>query len=183
MIAATCVAVNCAATASILTSITTITIADSSRTYPTLTNILGPLANLTTWQRFREYVCWILLACNTIQLQVTKSYASVSDVLPFHVFLQHSSLLNCRCRSLSEHRSSRLGSVIEFSSSCTLLESKRSPRLHMCLHLLTITSVFFFRANHRPNQSPYALATLLPTFVVHTSTNISCSSPGIDQTS
>ena len=77
MIAAARVAVNCAATASILTSITTITIADSSRTYPTLTNIRGPLANLTTWQWFRECACWILLACKNIQLQVTKSYPAL----------------------------------------------------------------------------------------------------------
>ena len=55
--------------------------------------------------------------------------ASVSDLLQFHVFLEHSLLPNCHCRFVSGHRSSSLDHVIEFPSSCTLLESKRSTQL------------------------------------------------------
>ena len=210
MIAAARVAVSCCATASILKSITTINIADSSRTYSTLTNILGPLANLTTWQWFRE----CLLETARLQKHPTSSdqelsgsatisgvSASVEDVLQFHVFLQHSSLLNCRCRSISEHRSSSLGSVIEFPSSCTLLESKRSPRLLrlimqqtsanmtcvstcVCIFRQSLLSCSVFRANHRPHQSPHGPATLhstQPLDFLHVCTpwlfHVSCETP------
>ena len=54
--------------------------------------------------------------------------ASVSDALQFHVFLQHSLLPNCHCRCVSEHRSSSLGDVIEFPSSCTL-QLVHAPRI------------------------------------------------------
>ena len=55
--------------------------------------------------------------------------ANVTDVHRFHVFLQHSLLLSCHCRFVLEHRSSSLGNVIEFPSSCALLESTRSAQL------------------------------------------------------
>ena len=120
--------------------------------------------------------------------------ANVSHILQFHVFLRHSLLLNCHCRFVLEHRSSSLVNVIEFPSSCTLLESKRSTQLlrlltqqasanmtcvatNVCLFSRSRLSCSSFRANHQPNQSPHAPATLHLTFVVHTSTRISCSSP------
>ena len=122
--------------------------------------------------------------------------ASVSDVLRFLVFLQHFLLLSCHCRFVLEHQSSSLGNVIEFPSSCTLLGSKRSTQLlrltmqqasanmtcvsaSVCLFSRSRLSCSSFRANLQPNQSPHAPATLHLTFVVHTSTSISCSSPGI----
>ena len=89
--------------------------------------------------------------------------ANVPDVLQFHVFLRH---ILCHCRFASEHRSSSLGNVIEFPSSCTLLESKRSTQLlrlivqqtsDMCLNkcypLLTITPVVLFLPNKSLAQS------------------------------
>ena len=59
---------------------------------------------------------------------------TVSNVHRFHVFLQHSLLPNCHCISVLEHRSSSLGNVIEFPSSCSLLGSQRSTQL---LRLIT----------------------------------------------
>ena len=125
--------------------------------------------------------------------------ANVSDVHRFHVFLQHSLLLSCHCRFVLEHQSSSLGDVIEFPSSCTLLGSKRSVQLlrlimqqvsanmtcvatNVCLFSRSRLSCSSFQANLQPDQSPHALTTLDLTFVVHTSTRISCSSPGIDPT-
>ena len=123
--------------------------------------------------------------------------ASVSDVLQFLVFLQHFLLLSCHCRFVLEHQSSNLDNVIEFPSSYTLLESKRNTQLlrlitqqasanmtcvstNVCLFSLSRLSCSFFQANLQPNQSPHAPVTFHLTFVVHTSTRISCSSPGID---
>ena len=80
--------------------------------------------------------------------------ASVLDVLQFHVILQHSSPLNCRCRSVLEHRSSNLGSVIEFPRSCTLLESKRSIQLlrltvqQASANMTCVSNVFSSSDNH-----------------------------------
>ena len=122
--------------------------------------------------------------------------ANVSDVLRFLVFLQHFLLLSCHCRFVLENQSSSLGNVIEFPSSCTLLGSKRSIQLlhltmqqasanmtcvatNVCLFSRSHLSCSSFQANLQPNQSPHAPATLHLTFVVHTSTRISCSSPGI----
>ena len=124
-------------------------------------------------------------------------FANVSDVLRFLVFLQHFLLLSCHCRFVLEHQSSNLGNGIEFPSSYTLLESKRNTQLlrlimqqasanmtcvsiNVCLFSLSRLSCSFFPANLQPNQSPHAPVTFHQTFVVHTSTRISCSSPGID---
>ena len=126
-------------------------------------------------------------------------FANISDVLQFLVFLQHFLLLSCHCRFVLEHQSSNLGNVIEFPSSNTLLESKRNTQLlrsimqqasanmtcvstNVCLCSLSHLSCSFFQANLQPNQSPHAPVTFHLTFVVHTSTRISCSSPGIDPT-
>ena len=104
-------------------------------------------------------------------------------------------LLNCRCRCQSRHRSSHLDNVTEFPSLCTLLESKTqytaSPlenATSVCKHdicpskcvRLTITpSCASFRASLRPNRKPHTLATTHQTFVVDTSTHISCSPSSI----
>ena len=123
--------------------------------------------------------------------------ANVSDVLQFLVFLQHFLLLSCHCRFVLEHQSSSLGNVIEFPSSYTLLESKRNTQLlrsimqqasanmtcvspSVRLFSRSHLSCSFFQANLQPNQSPHAPATFHLTLVVHTSTRISISSPGID---
>ena len=42
-----------------------------------LNNMFWSLANLATWQWFRECICWISLACNDIQFQVTESYSTL----------------------------------------------------------------------------------------------------------
>ena len=127
-------------------------------------------------------------------------FANVSDVHRFHVFLQHSLLLSCHCRIVLEHQSSSLGNVIEFPSSCTLLGSMRGIQLlrfimqqasanmtcvatNVCLFSRSRLSCLSFQANLQSSQSPHAPATLHLTFVVHTSTRIICSSPGIDPTS
>ena len=126
-------------------------------------------------------------------------FANVSDVLQFLVFLQHFLLLSCHCRFVLEHQSSNLGNVIEFPNSYTLFESKRNTQLlhsimqqasanmtcvssNVCLFSLSHLSCSFFQANLKPNQSPHAPVTFHLMFVVHTSTRISCSSPGIDPT-
>ena len=146
------VAANCAATGP---SIRMFAIMHPSRCFPSfvvvvmilqpsLTNMFGPFTDFASRQWFRECVRWISLTCNNIQLQVTKVpldsatandvSANVSDVHRFHVFSQPSLLLSCHCRFVLEHRSSSLGNVIEFPSSCTLLGSKRSTQL---LRLIT----------------------------------------------
>ena len=119
---------------------------------------------------------------------------------PILFVLQHFSQPHCHCRFDLAHRSSNLGSVIGFPSLCTLLATKRSIQLlrsimqqasanmtcvatSVCLFSRSLQSCSFFRANLRPNQSPHALATSLLTFVAHTSTRSSYSSPGIDLTS
>ena len=125
-------------------------------------------------------------------------FANVSDVLQFLVFLQHFLLLSCHCRFVWEHQSSSLDNVIEFPSSYTLLESKRNTHFlrskmqqasanmtyvstNVCLFSLSRLSCSFFQPNLQPNQSPHAPVTFHLTFVVHTSTRISCSSPSIDR--
>ena len=168
-----------------------------------------PFADCASRQWFRECIRWILLTCNNIQLQVTKRHstlqpqmtcpANVSDVLRFLVFLQHFLLLSCHCRFVLKHQSSSLDNGIEFPSSYTLLQSKHNIHLlhftiqqasanmtcvetNVCFFSRSHLSCFSFKANLQPNQSTHAPATLHLTFVVHTSTRISCSSPGIDPT-
>ena len=120
-------------------------------------------------------------------------------VLQFLVFLQHFLLLSCHCRFVLERQSSSLGNVIEFPSSYTLLVSKRNTQrlrsvmqqasanmtcvaTNVCLFSRSHLSCSLFQANLQPNQSPHAPVTFHLTFVVRTSTRISCSSPGIDPT-
>ena len=138
---------------------------------------------------FGERVCWILLACDDIQL---------SDVIRFHVFLQHSLLPNCHCRFVSEHRSSSLGNVIDFPSTCTLLESKRSTQLlrlimqqafanmclSKCLPLLLITLVVPLLPSKSSAQSESTCTCNIASDVcrAYVSTHL-LFSPGIDPTS
>ena len=133
-----------------------------------------------------------------VSAAISVVFAIVSDVLQFLVFLQHFLLLGCHCRFVLERQSPSLDNVIEFPSSYTLLETKRNTQESLdnatsvckhdmcrnkCLPLLTITPVVLFLPSNSPaNQSPHAPATFHLTFVVHTSTRISCSSPSIDPT-
>ena len=115
--------------------------------------------------------------------------ANASVVHRFQVFLQHSLLLSCHCRCVSEHRSSSLGGVIEFPSSCTLLGSKRSAQLlrlitqqasanmtcvatNVCLFSRSRLSCSSFQASLRPNQSPNAPATLHLTCRAYVNTHL-----------
>ena len=167
------------------------------------------ILDLASWQWFRECIRWISLTCNNIQFQVTKCHSTLQPQMTclqmsqtsnqFLLFLQHFLLLSCQCRFVLERQSSSLDNVIGFPSSYTLLESKRNTQLlrlimrqvsanmtcvstNVCLFSRSHLSCSFFQANLQPNQSPHAPATFHLTFVVHTSTRISCSSPGIDPT-
>ena len=44
---------------------------------PSLTNMFRPFADFASQQWFRECICWILLTCNNIQLQVTKRHSTL----------------------------------------------------------------------------------------------------------
>ena len=117
--------------------------------------------------------------------------ADVSVILQFLFVLQHFSQSHCHCRFDLEHRSSKLGNVIEFPSSCTLLGSKRSIQLlrstnatsvckhdmcrNKCLPLLMFTSSRALPSKQisGPIKSPHAPATLHLVIVVRTSTHAS----------
>ena len=115
--------------------------------------------------------------------------ATISGVFAKVLVVQYSLPLNCRCGSVSEFRSSSLGSAIEFPSLCTLLESKRSTQLLRLMmrqasaNMTCCQHVFTSPDNH----SCYALSSeqlSSPIRVrMRSSTHISCLSPCIDPTS
>ena len=58
-----------------------------------------PLANLATWQWFRDCIRWILPACNNIQLQVTKCHSTLQPQMTCLQVSQTSSNSTSSCNT------------------------------------------------------------------------------------
>ena len=66
---------------------------------PSLTNMFRPFADFASRQWFRECICWILLTCNNIQLQVTKRHSTLQPQMTRLQLSQTSSDSSSSCNT------------------------------------------------------------------------------------